>query len=143
MVRAGYAAHHKFLVVDLSSKWFILLQQVRQNVALLSVLPCQTPVATLHQSSHFLPSFSRSGNTAIVPLLTNCAAHFGQRLAACLLTTLSTANLLIEPHAFEMPPCMRILLLSPNRNGLTSLMIASAPSLTLNPPCCSCGSTTR
>ena len=43
-----------------------------------------------------------------------------------------------QPYTFAMSPCIKTLFVSFFRNFLTALFIASAPSLTLNPTCCSC-----
>ena len=46
--------------------------------------------------------------------------------------------LLIGPYAFDMSPCISTLFVSFFKSFVTALIIASAPSLTLNPTWCSC-----
>ena len=64
--------------------------------------------------------------------------HIGARLGPCLLTASTTVSLSIELYAFEMPPCMRILLSLSFTGLLIAPTIASAPSLTLNTTCRVC-----
>ena len=54
---------------------------------------------------------------------------FGARLGPCLLTASTTVSLSIELYAFEMSPCMRILLSLSFTGLLIAPIIASAPSL--------------
>ena len=88
----------------------ILLQNVKQNVVLLSVLPCQAPTDTSYSCSSCSPWFPLPWITAFVPPFTNCEAHSGTICAAWRPPALSTTSLSLGPYAFEMSACMIILL---------------------------------
>ena len=109
----------------------ILLQSVTQKVALHSGLPCQTPFATLWRSSFFFPfpfPFWWHSNRCHLSKIVRHTAGAKQRM--CFLTASSTGNLLIEPYASEMSPCINTL--------FVSFLRSFQSALTLNSTCCSC-----
>ena len=68
-----------------------------------------------------------------VSVLYHSNSSISHELGMCFLTAFSTANLLIEPYAFDVSPCINTLFVLFFRIFLTAQIIASAPSLTLNP----------
>ena len=120
----------------LSNMSRILHQGVRQKVALLSVLPCQTLIATLCWSSHFLAVSSRSCITATVPSFTNCEAHTTGQARGRVFSLRQAHTPYLSSHAHsKCPPASVPCLCHLFRKLLTAPIIASAPSLTLNSTC--------
>ena len=72
-----------FLVIRVA----MLLPSVKQNVALLSVLPCQTPTDTSYSGSCLSLWFPLSCIAAFVPPFTSCEAHSGANCEAWHLTS--------------------------------------------------------